>query len=147
MQITTGSAATSTAPHDEVQRSGRRQSEGDARSHDMVVVAAAVPEWNCCQPREVLALPQRHGRSQQGPFPSLALPWCLPLARKPAASPGPGDPAKRQRMDRPRPSQARHIEKEEVADTEILVSPNPLNLRGIDSPPKFRGRRVQNPLF
>ena len=27
------------------------------------------------------------------------------------------------------------------------VSPNPLNLRGADSPPKFRGRRVQNPLF
>ena len=29
----------------------------------------------------------------------------------------------------------------------IPVSPNPLNLRGPDSPPKFRGRRVQNPLF
>ena len=31
--------------------------------------------------------------------------------------------------------------------TTSLVGPNPLNLRGADSPPKFRGQRVQNPLF
>ena len=29
----------------------------------------------------------------------------------------------------------------------MLVSPNPLNLRGADSPPKFRGQRVKTPSF